>query len=91
MPAKPGEVKAKVLVCHGADDPHVPPPEVAGVRGRDAQGRGRLAIERLRRRGPQLHEPAANEPGPGRPRYNAEADRRSWQAMKDFFAEVFGK
>ena len=22
--------------------------------------------------------------------YNADADRRSWQHMKDFFAEIFG-
>jgi dienelactone hydrolase len=23
--------------------------------------------------------------------YNAKADQRSWEAMKDFFAELFGK
>jgi dienelactone hydrolase len=34
--------------------------------------------------------PSANNKAQGSA-YNAEADRRSWQAMKDFFAEVFAK
>src|SRR5207248_5259947 len=32
MPAKRGQVKAKILVCHGSDDPHVPPAEVQAFK-----------------------------------------------------------
>jgi len=33
---------------------------------------------------------AGNDPSTGSA-YNALADRRSWKAMKDFFAEIFGE
>ena len=29
-PARPGEVRAKILVCHGAIDPHVPTKQMTG-------------------------------------------------------------
>jgi dienelactone hydrolase len=90
LPAKPGEVKAKVLVCHGADDPHVPPAEVAAF---EEEMRKAGADWQLNSYGGAVHgftNPSANDKAHG-VAYNAEADRRSWQAMKDFFAEVFGK
>ena len=33
--------------------------------------------------------PVANDPGFGTV-YQADADRRSWQAMENFYAEIFG-
>ncbi len=90
MPAQRGQVKAKVLVCQGADDPHVPPPEVAGFE--DEMRKAGVDWE-LNTYGGAVHSftnHAANDKAHG-VAYNAEADRRSWQAMKDFFVEVFAK
>ena len=41
------------------------------------------------RRGPLLHHPGRRQrPNSKGAAYNATADRRSWEAMKAFFAEV---
>jgi dienelactone hydrolase len=90
IPAQPGQVKAKVLVCQGGDDPHVPPPEVIAF---EDEMRKAAADWQVIAYGGAVHSftnPAAKDPANG-VAYNAEADRRSWQAMKDFFAEVFAK
>jgi dienelactone hydrolase len=88
MPAQPGQVKAKVLVCHGADDPHVPPAEVQAF---EEEMRKAGADWELNAYGNAVHSftnKAAKDRAHGT-EYNAEADRRSWQAMRDFFGEVF--
>jgi dienelactone hydrolase len=90
MAAQAGQVKAKVLVCHGADDPHVPPPEVLSFVD---EMRKAGADWELNAYGGAVHSftnHAANDKQHGMC-YNAEADRRSWQAMKDFFTEVFAQ
>jgi dienelactone hydrolase len=90
MPAQAGQVKAKVLVCHGADDPYVPPPEVQAFA---EEMRKAGADWQFNAYGGAVHSftnHEANNRVAGAC-YNAEADRRSWQAMKDFFAEVFAK
>lgn len=91
MPAKPGQVKAKILVCHGADDPFVPPPEVKAFE-EEMQKAG--ADWQLNAYGNAVHGftnwGAGNNKSSG-VAYNSEADKRSWQAMKDFFAEIFAK
>ena len=89
MPAKAGEVRAKVLVCHGADDPFVPPAEVAGF---EREMREAKADWQLVSYGNAVHtftNPAAKGQIPGAV-YEERADRRSWAAMKAFFAELFG-
>jgi dienelactone hydrolase len=91
MPAKPGQVKAKVLVCHGADDPVVPPPEVLTF---EDEMRKAGVDWQLIAYGGCVH--GFTNPGAGSDKsrgvaYSAGADRRAWQAMKDFFNEVFQK
>jgi dienelactone hydrolase len=91
MPAQKGQVKAKILACHGADDPHVPPAEVQAF---EQEMRAAGADWELNAYGDAVH--GFTNPGAGSNKangvaYNAEADRRSWQAMKDLFAEAFGK
>jgi dienelactone hydrolase len=82
-------IKAKILACHGADDPNVPPPEVAAFEKemRDAKADWQLIAY-----GNAVHaftdKSAGNDNSKG-VAYNESADRRSWQAMKDFFAEIF--
>ena len=51
-----GEIKAKILVCTGADDPFVPVAQVSRAGRRDDQGQGGLADHQLCRHGAQLHQ-----------------------------------
>jgi dienelactone hydrolase len=89
-PAEAHSVKAKVLVLHGADDPFVPPAEVAGFQeemrkaGADWQF---VAYSGAVHGFTQAEAGSDNSKGAA---YNEKADRRSWQAMNAFFAEVLG-
>lgn len=88
-PAQAGAVKAKLLVCHGALDPHVPMAQVnafseeMNAAGTDWQ----LNVYSGALHG-FTHEAGGPEiPGVG---YNALADRRSSISIREFFGEVFG-
>ena len=84
-------IKGKVLALHGADDPNVPPTEVAGFEKemRDAKVDWELVAY-----GNAVHSftdwNAGNDNSKGAA-YNEKADKRSWEAMKVFFNELFGK
>ncbi len=84
-------IKCKVLACHGADDPFVPAEEVKGF---EEEMRKANVDWELVAYGNAVHsfteEAAGNDNSKGAA-YNEKADKRSWQAMKDFFAEVFGE
>lgn len=89
--AKAGQVPAKILVLHGADDPYVPADQVAAFQKelRDAKADWQMvfysgAVHAF------TQKSAGDDPSKG-VAYNAAADGRSWQAMKDFFSEIFGK
>lgn len=87
-PAQPAAVKAKVLALHGADDPFVPPTEVAAF---EEEMRKAGADWQLVAYGGAVHSftdwNAGSDNSKGSA-YNEPADRRSWEAMKQFFAEV---
>jgi dienelactone hydrolase len=86
-PALPGSIKARVLVCHGALDPHSPPAHVAAF------------IEEMNHAGPDwqletyggamhgfTHEDATGQtPGV---LYDARADARSSAAIRAFIEEL---
>jgi dienelactone hydrolase len=83
----PDAMAASVLVLHGEDDPMVPPELVATFK---AEMNRRKADWQLHAYGHTVHaftRPGANNPDFGTV-YNASADRRSWQAMRNFFDEV---
>lgn len=85
---KGNKIKAKILALHGSDDPMVPPELVL-----DFQEEMTLAGAdwQFVSYGHTVHaftNPVANDPGFGTV-YQADADRRSWQAMQNFFAEIF--
>jgi dienelactone hydrolase len=88
-PEDGANIKAKLLILHGADDPFVKPADLAAFQeelrkaGVDWQmisyGGAVHSFTQVRAgtdksKGAAYHEPSA---------------RRSWQAMKDFFAEIF--
>ena len=86
-PAQPGAVKAKVLVCHGALDAHVPITQVnAFVREMDEAG----ADWQLNVYGGAMHG-FTHEDGPRVPgvAYHAVADARSATAIRNFLGELF--
>lgn len=88
-PADARNIKAKVLALHGADDPNVPPQEVAAFEEEMRQG----GVDwQLVAYGGAVHSftdwTAGNDNSKGAA-YNERADRRSWEAMKLFFAELF--
>lgn len=87
-PATAKNLKARILVLHGADDPFVPAEAVAGF---EAEMRNAKADWELVKYGNSVHsftdETAGNDPSKGQA-YNANADKRSWEAMVDFFKET---
>ena len=88
-PADGKNIKCKVLVQAGADDPFQKPEDLTAFESEMRDNKGELADRFLWRRGSQLsHSPTPASSMPGA-KYNEKSDKRSWQAMKDFFAEIF--
>jgi dienelactone hydrolase len=87
-PATTGTVKAKILVCHGASDPHVPLADVTAFidemqqAGADWQ---LIAYGNAVHGFTHAHAVPGAIPGVA---YDEAADRRSFQAARDFLAEV---
>ena len=84
-------IKAKVLVLHGADDPYVKQPEVAAFM--DEMRAAKLDWQIVQYSG-AVHSFTDQRAGTDNSKgaaYNADADRRSWRAMRDFFEETLAK
>ncbi|WP_044875220.1 dienelactone hydrolase family protein [Pseudomonas sp. LFM046] len=86
-PADARNIRAPVLVLHGADDPAVPKAQVDAFT---AEMTAAKADWQLVSYGGAVHsftEPGANVPG--RNEYNPKVAARAYQAMNDLFDEVF--
>ena len=88
-PADGRNIKCKVLVCHGADDPFTKPEDLAAFENemRDAKVDWQLI-----KYGGAVHsftQPMAGNDNSKGAAYNEKADKRSWEAMKQFLAEIF--
>jgi len=82
-------IKAKVLVLHGADDPFVPPKDVAAF---EEEMRKAHVDWQMIFYGNAVHAFTTLAAGTDNKKgaaYNEAADRRSWQAMQSFFKEIF--
>lgn len=89
LPAVEGQVRARVLACHGYEDPFVHPPQLAAF------------MEEMRAARVDWHLLVHGNAGHGFTRrdahtlgipgvaFNADAERRSWRAMQSFFEELF--
>lgn len=89
---RPGSpIAARILVCHGADDPFVQAKDVAAFH---EEMRGAKADYTFIAYGGAVHaftqKEAGNDPAKGAA-YQEKAARRSWQHMKDFFDELFAR
>lgn len=82
-PAKPGDIKCKVMVIHAAQDPSASRAQFDAFLDemKDAKVDYQTVIYNL-----NVHPFTV----PGGPSYDADADRRSWAAMRAFFDEIFG-
>ncbi len=82
-------IKGKILVCTGGDDAFVPPAQVAGFE--EEMRRGGVDWQVIVYGGAHhaFTNPKADSHHLRNIAYNADADRRSWAAMKSFFEEIF--
>lgn len=85
------DIKAKILVLHGADDPLVPEAEVKAFQEEMKKAKADLQFISYSGAVHSFSNPA-NAFKPGQPfGYNEPAARRSWQAMETFLNEIFEK
>jgi dienelactone hydrolase len=88
-PADGRNIKCKVLVCHGADDPFEKPQDLAAF---ESEMRDSKVDWQLIKYGGAVHsftQPMAGNDNSRGAAYNEKADKRSWEAMKQFLAEIF--
>src|SRR5690606_14575911 len=89
IPNETSALEPRVLVLHGADDPHVPLEEVIALQ---KELTSRKADWQLHTYGNAVHSftnpMAGADPAKGSA-YNQTADRRATVAMRAFFAEIF--
>lgn len=87
-------MKAKVLVCHGADDKFVTQQAVDKFKHQMDSAGIDYTFKSYPNATHAFTNPAATETGKkfNMPiTYNAEADKNSWNDMKDFLSKLFGK
>lgn len=83
------KIKGRVLALHGADDPFVPPAQVAAFE--DEMRKAGVDWQLVAYGGAVhsfTHKNAGNDNSKGAA-YNEKADLRSWIAYKDFLTELF--
>ncbi len=91
VPADGRNIKGKVLVLHGADDPFVPMTQVGAFMDEMRQAKTDWQMVFY---GGAVHAfavPAAGDDNSKGAAYNEKADRRSWEAFMTFLSEVFGE
>ncbi|MDH5674766.1 MAG: dienelactone hydrolase family protein [Myxococcales bacterium] len=82
------EVKARILVLHGQDDPMVAPADVGAFAEEMKRIDADWQLHAYRGAVHAFTNPEAHDREAGSA-YDAEADRRSWAAMRHFFEELF--
>ena len=88
LPAEPGKIAARILVCHGDADPMVPRSQVLAFwEEMDAAGADWHFHSYAGVRHGFTNPAPTDNPATA---YNASADRQSWAAMLALLDEVFG-
>jgi dienelactone hydrolase len=88
-PADGKNIKCKVLVCHGADDPYVKAADLAAFEDEMRQANVDWVLIKYGGAVHSFTQPMAGSDNSKGAAYNERADRRSWAAMKMFFAGIF--
>jgi dienelactone hydrolase len=92
--ARPGVVKARVLVLTGAEDPFVPQEDVKNFKKEMEEARVDYRVIEYPGAKHSFTNPDADRLGQEFKlplAYDAAADKASWQEMRDFFDRIFGK
>lgn len=84
-------IAAKILICHGWNDPLGPPDKVAALASELTDAGADWQLHAYGHAGHaftdrSMKDRPAPRPGVG---YDEKADRRSWQAMRNFLTELF--
>lgn len=82
-------IKGKVLICHGADDPFATLESVMKVQKQFKDAGINYQINIYSGAVHAFTNPAAGSDNSKGVAYNEQADKRSWEEMKDFFTEIF--
>jgi dienelactone hydrolase len=82
-------IKARVLVLHGANDPLVPQEQVKAFEKEMQQAQVNWQLISYPGAVHSFTNPEAGNDASKGVAYNQNADNKSWQAMKDFFAQIF--
>lgn len=81
-------IKAQILVLHGADDPYVPETEVQAFEKEMKEGGVNWELVKFSKTVHAFTNPAAGNDNSKGAAFNEVASKRAFQAMKNFFAEV---
>ena len=88
-PADAKNIKGKVLILHGADDPYSPMKDVLALMAEMKAAKVNYEVDLY---GDTVHsftEKDAGHDNSTGAAYNAQSDARSWARMKGFFGEIF--
>jgi dienelactone hydrolase len=88
-PEQAKNIKGRILVQHGADDPFVPPEQVKAFKD---EMRSAATDWQLIEYGGSVHgftNPTVGSDNSKGVAYNPKADKRSFQAMADFYQDIF--
>lgn len=89
-PEQAKAVKARVLICHGADDKFVPEESIRKLKEALDAASVKFRVESYPGAVHSFTVPGASPDKLSGTAYHAEADKKSWASMKAWFDEVFG-
>jgi dienelactone hydrolase len=89
-PADGTNIKAHLLILHGADDPFVKPDDIEAFKKELNDAKVDWEMVYYSGAVHAFTNPKAGNDNSKGTAYNEKADQRSWQAMLDFFKEIFG-
>jgi dienelactone hydrolase len=85
------QIQAKVLVCHGADDPLVPEADIEAFKKELNDAKVDWQMVYYSGAVHSFTQPMAGSDSSTGVAYNERADKRSWAAMRNFLNELFAK
>lgn len=84
------KIKSRILVCHGADDPFVPVKDIEAFKSELTSAKVDWQMIYYSNAVHSFTQPMAGDDNSRGAAYNKKADERSWEAMRQFFDELFG-
>ena len=84
------KIKSKILICHGADDPFVPAKDIEATKKEFTDAKVDWQMIYYSGAVHSFTQPMAGNDNSRGAAYQERADKRSWQAMSNFFGELFG-